>query len=591
MKLDLARKLAILSDAAKYDASCASSGTERRDSRKGGIGSTGGSGICHAYTPDGRCVSLLKILMTNFCIFDCVYCVNRVSSNVERARFSVEEVVSLTLEFYRRNYIEGLFLSSGIIRSPDQTMADMVRIARTLREDHGFKGYIHLKTIPDASPELIDEAGLYADRLSINIELPQDASIRRLAPEKRPETIRGAMARVRIAREASRERSHGGKRPARFAPAGQSTQMIVGADGASDATILDTSARLYAGYGLKRVYYSAFSPIPDASAVLPLVKPPLLREHRLYQADWLMRFYGFEAAELAAGDGMLDLAVDPKLAWALAHREAFPVDVNRAPQGGAAAGAGLRHEDCQPHAGGAAAAAAPLGRPDPHRGADGKGEAFRHPARLVARRADRQRRPASPLRPAGRAVEPVLMHRVMLPPRGTAMAWREAARALAAHDVPASQVEWIVGDAAEGALFDAELLPSGEGRRLTTPRAFPDLAGQVLCHRDPQAPGPALSGAAAAAGPSRADGRSRRPADAAAERAGEGGAPRHPQDARLRALPRTAERTAPVAASPPGSSPSTTSSRRTPPSSPAASPTWTGRYARLTCRRSSWTAR
>jgi len=332
VKLDLARKLAILSDAAKYDASCASSGTEWRDSRKGGIGSTGGSGICHAYTPDGRCVSLLKILMTNFCIFDCVYCVNRVSSNVERARFSVEEVVSLTLEFYRRNYIEGLFLSSGIIRSPDQTMADMVRIARTLREDHGFKGYIHLKTIPDASPELIDEAGLYADRLSINIELAQDASIRRLAPEKQPETIRGAMARVRIAREASRERSHGGKRPARFAPAGQSTQMIVGADGASDATILDTSARLYAGYGLKRVYYSAFSPIPDASAVLPLVKPPLLREHRLYQADWLMRFYGFEAAELAAGDGMLDLAVDPKLAWALAHREAFPVDVNRAPR-------------------------------------------------------------------------------------------------------------------------------------------------------------------------------------------------------------------------------------------------------------------
>ena len=332
MKPDLARKLAILSDAAKYDASCASSGTTRRDSRKGGIGSTEGAGICHAYTPDGRCVSLLKILMTNFCIFDCAYCVNRVSSNVDRARFSPEEVVSLTLEFYRRNYIEGLFLSSGIIRSPDQTMADMVRIARSLREDHGFRGYIHLKTIPDASPELIDEAGLYADRLSINIELPQDASIRDLAPEKRPETIRGAMARVRTTREASRERSHTGKRPARFAPAGQSTQMIVGADAASDATILDTSSRLYSGYGLKRVYYSAFSPIPDASAVLPLVRPPLLREHRLYQADWLMRFYGFEATEIASGDGMLDLNLDPKLAWALAHRDAFPVDVNRAPR-------------------------------------------------------------------------------------------------------------------------------------------------------------------------------------------------------------------------------------------------------------------
>lgn len=334
MKPDLARKLAILSDAAKYDASCASSGTTKRNAAKGGIGSTEGSGICHAYTPDGRCISLLKILMTNFCIFDCAYCVNRVSSNVERARFSVEEVVSLTLEFYRRNYIEGLFLSSGIIRSPDQTMGDMVRIARTLRQDHGFKGYIHLKTIPDAAPELLDEAGLYADRLSINIELPRDDSIRRLAPEKRPETIRTAMARVRGAREASRDRSHTGKRPARFAPAGQSTQMIVGADGASDAAILSTSARLYTGYGLKRVYYSAFSPIPDSSAMLPLVKPPLIREHRLYQADWLMRFYGFEADEIASAtpEGMLDLAIDPKLAWALSHRAQFPVDVNRAPR-------------------------------------------------------------------------------------------------------------------------------------------------------------------------------------------------------------------------------------------------------------------
>jgi len=334
VKPDLARTLAILSDAAKYDASCASGGTERRDARGGGIGSTEGSGICHAFTPDGRCVSLLKILMTNFCIFDCAYCVNRVSSNVERARFSVEEVVSLTLEFYRRNYIEGLFLSSGIIRSPDQTMADMVRIARTLRQDHGFRGYIHLKTIPGAAPELIDAAGLHADRLSVNIELPQDASIRSLAPEKRPETIRTAMARIRTGHEASRERSHGGRRPARFAPAGQSTQMIVGADGASDAQILGTAARLYAGYGLRRVYYSAFSPIPDASAALPLVRPPLLREHRLYQADWLMRVYGFEAGEIAAAapGGMLDLGVDPKLGWALAHRAAFPVDVNRAPR-------------------------------------------------------------------------------------------------------------------------------------------------------------------------------------------------------------------------------------------------------------------
>ncbi|WP_299910614.1 putative DNA modification/repair radical SAM protein [uncultured Paracoccus sp.] len=334
MRKTLQDKLAILADAAKYDASCASSGTTRRDSSKGGIGSAGGSGICHAYAPDGRCISLLKVLMTNFCIYDCAYCINRVSSGVERARFSPEEVVTLTLEFYRRNYIEGLFLSSGIIRSPDDTMADMVRIARSLRLDHGFKGYIHLKSIPEASRELIDEAGLYADRLSINIELPQDASTRRLAPQKRPETIRAAMADVRLAREASRDRSHGGKRPARFAPAGQSTQMIVGADAATDRDILGTAARLYTGYRLSRVYYSAFSPIPDASSALPLVRPPMLREHRLYQADWLMRFYGFDADEIAgpAPSGNLDLALDPKLAWALANRAAFPVDPNRAPR-------------------------------------------------------------------------------------------------------------------------------------------------------------------------------------------------------------------------------------------------------------------
>lgn len=331
-KMTLQDKLAVLSDAAKYDASCASSGGEKRDSRKGGIGSSGGTGICHAYTPDGRCISLLKILMTNFCIFDCAYCINRVSSNVERARFSVEEVVTLTLEFYRRNYIEGLFLSSGIIKSPDQTMGDMARIAKTLRLEHGFKGYIHLKTIPDASPELIEEAGLYADRLSINVELPQDHSLRHFAPEKRPETIRAAMAQVRVTREAAKEKSFTGKRPKRFAPAGQSTQMIIGADGATDVTILTSATRLYTGYKLKRVYYSAFSPIPDASAALPLVQPPLLREHRLYQADWLMRFYGFSAEEIATGtvNGHLDLDLDPKLAWALQHRALFPVDVNSA---------------------------------------------------------------------------------------------------------------------------------------------------------------------------------------------------------------------------------------------------------------------
>ena len=333
MKKSLSERLAILSDAAKYDASCSSSGTEKRDSaRSGGLGSTEGSGICHAYAPDGRCISLLKILLTNFCIYDCAYCINRSSSNVERARFTAEEVVWLTLEFYRRNYIEGLFLSSGIIRSSDYTMGEMVRVVRDLRVKHGFRGYIHLKSIPEASPDLIEEAGLYADRLSINIELPTDSGISRFAPEKRPQNIRRAMGDLRLKIEAASEPTLQSKRRKRFVPGGQSTQMIVGADGANDATILGTSARLYGSYGLKRVYYSAFSPIPDSSVSLPLVKPPLVREHRLYQADWLYRFYGFGVDEITAGnaDGMLDLDLDPKLAWALAHRDSFPVDVNAA---------------------------------------------------------------------------------------------------------------------------------------------------------------------------------------------------------------------------------------------------------------------
>jgi putative DNA modification/repair radical SAM protein len=326
-------KLAILSDAAKYDASCASSGSTKRDSRDGkGLGSNTGSGICHAYAPDGRCISLLKILMTNFCIYDCAYCVNRVSSNVARARFTVDEVVKLTIEFYRRNYIEGLFLSSGIIRSPDVTMTDMVRIARKLRHEENFRGYIHLKTIPDAAPELIAEAGLLADRLSINVELPTDAAVTQLAPEKNPVQIRKAMGFVRERKQEAGERSHTGKRPPRFAPAGQSTQVIVGADASNDAAILGQATRLYSGYGLKRVYYSAFSPIPDSSQNLPLIRPPLQREHRLYQADWLLRFYGFELDEITGvtADGNLDLDYDPKLAWALAHRGLFPLDVNRA---------------------------------------------------------------------------------------------------------------------------------------------------------------------------------------------------------------------------------------------------------------------
>ena len=331
--LSLRRKLSVLADAAKYDASCASSGSERRNSSgTGGIGSTEGSGICHSYAPDGRCISLLKLLLTNFCIYDCAYCINRSSSNVDRARFSVHEVVRLTLDFYRRNYIEGLFLSSGIIRSPDYTMEQLVRVARTLREEHLFAGYIHLKVIPNAAPELLAEAGRWADRLSTNIELPTDAGLTTLAPEKRPGEIRTAMARLRGKLEEARPDPKARASRPRFAPAGQSTQMIVGADAADDGTILTRAAGLYSGYRLKRVYYSAFSPIPDASARLPLSPPPLLREHRLYQADWLIRFYGFDVPEIVAGGeaGYLDLGVDPKLAWALRHREWFPLDVNRA---------------------------------------------------------------------------------------------------------------------------------------------------------------------------------------------------------------------------------------------------------------------
>ena len=335
--METLEKLAILADAAKYDASCASSGTDKKSSLKSkGIGSTEGMGICHAYAPDGRCISLLKILLTNYCRFDCHYCVNRVSSNVARARFTVDEVVDLTLGFYKRNFIEGLFLSSGIIQSPDYTMEQVVAVARKLRVEHKFGGYIHLKTIPDADQALLAEAGRWADRLSINVELPTQASLARLAPEKDAGRIRQAMGGLRLriddAKGERRTVRAGGKRPPRFAPAGQSTQMIIGADPSDDGAILRQSSSLYASYGLRRVYYSAFSPIPDASRILPLVKPPLMREHRLYQADWLLRFYDFGVEEIlgASDNGMLDLAVDPKTAWALKHREHFPVDVNAA---------------------------------------------------------------------------------------------------------------------------------------------------------------------------------------------------------------------------------------------------------------------
>lgn len=331
--MDLPTKLSILADAAKYDASCASSGTTRRDSRKGGLGSTTGAGICHSYTPDGRCVSLLKILLTNFCIYDCLYCINRASSGVRRARFTPEEVVQLTLDFYRRNYIEGLFLSSGIIRNPDYTMEQVVRVARTLRVEHGFRGYIHLKTIPEAAPELIAEAGRWADRISINVELPTDHDLEKLAPEKSIGRIEKTMGVIKGRIDQSKaERRESPKAP-NFAPAGQSTQMIIGATPARDADVLQRASKLYREQRLRRVYYSAFSPIPDASSKLPLIAPPLVREHRLYQADWLMRFYGFQVGELTTDtEPDLPLGMDPKLAWALRHREAFPVDLNKAPR-------------------------------------------------------------------------------------------------------------------------------------------------------------------------------------------------------------------------------------------------------------------
>jgi putative DNA modification/repair radical SAM protein len=328
--MDVQQKLAILADAAKYDASCASSGSKR--TRAGSqIGSTEGMGICHSYTPDGRCVSLLKILLTNYCIYDCQYCVNRISSDTPRARFTVDEVVSLTMEFYKRNYIEGLFLSSGIIQNSDYTMEQLTEVAKKLRTEQHYGGYIHLKTIPNASPALIDQAGRWADRLSVNIELPTEADLDKLAPEKKKPQIVQTMQGIRAKIDESTSDQRAGFAAPKFAPAGQSTQMIVGATDTPDSEVLKTACELYDGQHLRRVYYSAFSPIPHSDARLPGQSPPLIREHRLYQADWLLRFYGFDADEIVTGaDQNLSLELDPKLAWALANREFFPVDVNQA---------------------------------------------------------------------------------------------------------------------------------------------------------------------------------------------------------------------------------------------------------------------
>lgn len=327
--MDLQQKLSILADAAKYDASCASSGAKRAGNGKG-LGHSDGTGICHSYTPDGRCVSLLKILLTNYCTYDCVFCVNRVSSDIRRARFTPAEVVRLTLDFYQRNYIEGLFLSSGIIQSPDYTMEQLIEVARSLREDHAFGGYIHLKAIPGASEALVERAGRLADRLSANIELPTKQDLVQLAPDKKAEVIEGTMGQIRERKAELDEDRKKHRSTPKFAPAGQSTQMVVGATGTTDREILGTATHLYGSYGLRRIYYSGFSPFPLGDARLPQKAPPLVREHRLYQADWLMRYYGFGAGELTSdGQPNLSLEKDPKQMWAQAHPEFFPVDVNR----------------------------------------------------------------------------------------------------------------------------------------------------------------------------------------------------------------------------------------------------------------------
>jgi putative DNA modification/repair radical SAM protein len=322
-------KLAILADAAKYDASCASSGSKRA-ARDGELGDTSKVGICHSYTPDGRCVSLLKILLTNYCVYDCKFCVNRVSSDVPRARFAPEEVAWLTTEFYKRNYIEGLFLSSGIIQSSDYTMEEMVRAVKLLRTQYRFNGYVHLKAVPGASAELIAEAGRWADRLSANIELPTADDLAKLAPEKTVGVIEKSMGEIAGRWLAFKVERAKGAAPPSFAPGGQSTQMVVGATPSTDAQILATATRLYDKYKLRRVYYSAYSPIPHGDAKLPNFGPPLVREHRLYQSDWLMRYYGFAANEITTADAPnLELEVDPKLAWALRNRGFFPVDLNK----------------------------------------------------------------------------------------------------------------------------------------------------------------------------------------------------------------------------------------------------------------------
>ena len=330
MNEQVIQKLKILTESAKYDVSCASSGTVRRNSRKDGLGNTvGGWGICHSFSEDGRCISLLKIMLTNYCIYDCAYCINRVSNDIPRATLSVSELVDLTIEFYRRNYIEGLFLSSGVVRNPDYTMERLVRVAKDLREVHRFNGYIHLKSIPGASEELVRQAGRYADRLSVNLEIPTEKNLKLLAPEKDHQSVYKPMLYIQQGALESAEERKKHRHAPRFAPAGQSTQMIVGATSETDRDILNVSSALYQRPTMKRVYYSGYISVNTYDKRLPALKqPPLVRENRLYQADWLLRFYQFRVDELVDDTSPdLDLEVDPKLAWALRHPEFFPVNI------------------------------------------------------------------------------------------------------------------------------------------------------------------------------------------------------------------------------------------------------------------------
>lgn len=332
MNANVLEKLKILAESAKYDVSCASSGTVRAN-KPGTLGNTvGGWGICHSFAEDGRCISLLKVMLTNYCIYDCAYCINRRSNDLPRATLSVSELVDLTIEFYRRNYIEGLFLSSGVVRNPDYTMERLVRVAKDLREVHRFNGYIHLKSIPGASRELVNEAGRYADRLSVNVEIPKEENLKLLAPEKDHKSVFAPMLYIQQGvLESSEERKKFRYAP-RFAPAGQSTQMIVGATAESDKDILFLSSALYQRPTMKRVYYSGYVSVNTYDTRLPALKqPPLVRENRLYQADWLMRFYQFKVNEIVDDTYPdLDLEIDPKLSWALRHPEQFPVDINKA---------------------------------------------------------------------------------------------------------------------------------------------------------------------------------------------------------------------------------------------------------------------